>query len=44
MFNANGDKQYEGEWLDDEYNGYGTVYYENGVKYVGKWINGQKSG
>ena len=36
----NKDKYYDGEWKNDKQNGYG-VYYKNGSKLKGFWINGK---
>ena len=40
----NGNKKYEGNFLDDEYEEDGTFYYENGDIYIGKFKNGKKEG
>ncbi len=42
IFN-NGDI-YDGEWSNNEINGYGTMKYKNGNKYEGEWLNGKKHG
>ena len=36
--------KYEGGWALDEFDGYGTYYYNNGDVYKGEWKNGKKSG
>ena len=40
----NGNKKYEGNFLDDEYEGDGKFYYENGDIYIGKFEKGKKEG
>lgn len=35
---------YEGEWLNDKANGFGTYVYSDGVKYVGQWVNDKQHG
>ena len=40
----NGNKKYEGNFLNDEYEGYGTFFYENGDSYIGYFKNGKKEG
>ena len=39
-----GSIKYEGEFLDDEYNGKGKLYYSNGEYYEGQFKNGKKDG
>ena len=40
----NGKKKYEGYFLNDEYEGNGTFYYENGDIYIGEFKKGKKNG
>ena len=40
IYRWNKDKYYEGEWKNDKQNGYG-VYYKDGSKLKGFWINGK---
>ena len=40
LYAWNKDKFYDGEWKNDKQNGYG-VYYKNGNKLKGFWINGK---
>ena len=40
----NGNLKYEGNFLDDEYDGNGKFYYENGDVYIGQFKNGKKHG
>ena len=36
---------YEGEWRDDQMNGYGKLYYCDGaIAYEGFWLNNEFSG
>ena len=35
---------YEGQFLDDVYNGYGRFIYSNGNYYIGNWVDGKRSG
>ena len=34
--------KYEGEWLDDQINGKGVMYYKNGSRFEGEWLNYKK--
>ena len=43
ILTANGFK-YEGEWLNDEEHGQGTLQYPDGCSYEGQWQSGRKSG
>ena len=36
--------KYEGEWKDNQFNGYGIYYFPDGKKYVGEWKNSCKDG
>lgn len=36
--------KYNGEWLDDKYNGKGTLYYTKNKYYIGKFVNNKKEG
>ncbi len=36
--------KYNGEFLDNKFNGQGTFTFANGGKYVGNWQNGEKNG
>ena len=40
----NGSVKYEGQFLDDEYNGKGKLYYPNGDYYEGQFKKGKKDG
>ena len=40
----NGKKNYDGNYVDDEYEGDGTFYFENGVFIKGNFKNGKKEG
>lgn len=36
---------YDGEYLDDQRNGFGVCYYKEGnINYVGNWVNGKREG
>jgi len=35
---------YEGQFVDDVYNGFGRFIYSNGNYYIGNWIDGKRSG
>lgn len=36
---------YDGEYLDDQRNGFGVCYYKEGnINYIGNWINGKRNG
>jgi hypothetical protein len=35
---------YEGEWRDDDFNGFGTYIWSEGDKYIGEWRDGQRHG
>ena len=35
---------YEGQFVDDVYNGYGRFIYSNGNYYIGNWLDGKRSG
>ena len=37
-------KRYTGEFLNNQFHGYGVIIYENGTKYEGYWDNGSKRG
>ena len=37
-------EQYEGEFLDGQFDGYGVFYYANNTQYQGNWKNGKKFG
>lgn len=39
-------KLYVGQWMDDKFNGYGTYYYNDGIKeyYEGYWEDGMNEG
>ena len=36
--------KYEGEWKDNQFNGYGIYYFPDGKRYVGEWKNSCKDG
>ena len=36
--------KYEGDFIDNNYNGIGTYYYQNGDVYNGEWKNGKRHG
>lgn len=42
--NDNGNILYEGELKNNNYNGYGIKYYEDGNRYFGNWLNNYKDG
>ena len=35
---------YEGQFVDDVYNGFGRFIYSNGNYYIGNWLDGKRSG
>ena len=43
-FYDNGKLKYEGNYLEDEYDGNGEFHYENGEIYIGQFKNGKKNG
>ena len=44
LYYKNGNIKYDGEFVDDEFEGNGKYYYENGEYYVGNWYKGSKGG
>ena len=40
----NGDIKYDGNFKDDEYDGDGTFFYEDGKEYIGQFKNGKRHG
>ena len=44
MFYANKKPKYQGEMLNDSFNGYGIYHYPNGNYYMGFWKNGKRNG
>ena len=40
----NGEIKYEGNFVNDEYDGEGKLYHKNGFIYIGQFKNGKKSG
>ena len=44
LYGKDGTKLYEGQWLNDKQNGYGTYYYSDGSVYTGNWKNGIRNG
>jgi len=36
--------RYEGEWVNDKFEGFGTYRYHNGAKYVGQFSNNRRNG
>ena len=36
--------RYDGEWLNDKFEGFGTYRYRNGAKYVGQFSNNRRNG
>ena len=40
----NGNLKYEGNYLEDEYDGDGELHYKNGKIYIGQFKNGKKNG
>ena len=44
IYYSNGKIKYEGDCLDDNFEGKGTYYYENGNRYEGEWKKGLKHG
>ena len=43
-YNKNNKIIYEGEFVNNKYDGEGTQYYKEGGKYKGHWENGEKNG
>ena len=40
----NNNIKYDGDFVNDKYEGNGNYYYENGEYYIGQWFNGLKNG
>lgn len=35
---------YEGDWVDDKYDGEGKYFWPDGNMYQGEWVNGERNG
>ena len=44
MYYSNGNIMYDGDWINNKYEGNGKKIYENGVYYIGQFKNGVKYG
>ena len=44
IYYKNGNIKYEGDFVNDKYDGYGKYFWENGEYYIGNWMNGLKYG
>ena len=44
IYYSNGKLKYEGDCVDEKFEGIGTYYYEGGNRYEGEWKNGLKHG
>ena len=44
MFYKNGKIIYDGDFVNDKYEGKGKYIFENGEYYIGQWSNGQRQG
>jgi len=44
MYNANGSKLFEGNYVNDKRNGHGIMYYSDGSIYEGEWKDDKKNG
>jgi len=44
LFNEENGDIYEGEWKDDQKNGYGIYIHANGDVYEGEWRDGKRHG
>ena len=44
MFYKNGKIKYDGDFVNDRYEGYGQYNLENGDYYTGEWANGLRHG
>ena len=44
MFYKNGENKYDGDFVNDKYEGNGKYIFENGEYYIGEWSNGQRHG
>ena len=44
LYYKNGNIKYEGDFINDKYEGNGKYYYENSEYYIGQWKNGLKHG
>ena len=40
----NGDIKYDGDFVNDVYEGKGKYIFENGKYYIGQWLNGKANG
>ena len=41
---SNGNIKYDGDWINDKYEGNGKYIWENGEYYIGQWKNGLSHG
>ena len=44
IYYKNGDIKYDGDFVNDKYEGHGKYIYEDGKYYIGQWLNGHKHG
>ena len=44
LYYKDGSIKYDGDFVNNEYEGKGKLIYENGEKYIGEWLNGKKNG
>ena len=44
LFYKNGNIKYEGDWINDEIEGNGKYYWEDGEYYIGQFKNGLRNG
>ena len=44
MYYANDNIKYDGQWINDEFDGYGEYIWENGEYYEGPFKNGLRHG
>ena len=44
IYDKNGNKIYNGDFVNDKFEGTGTYFYEDGKKYLGQWLNGLRHG
>ena len=44
VFYLNGDIKYDGDFIDDKYEGNGKYYHEDGEHYIGQFKNGLRHG
>ena len=44
LYNKNGNITYEGDFINDKYEGNGKYNWEDGEYYIGQWKNGKRYG